>query len=63
LSASGPCGYYVIAGAGQVKASRLGQPLALGCFVNCGDAEAHAVLNTSEQRLICLVISPNRKAG
>ncbi len=58
LTGAGQCGYYVIAGTGVLKAARQSRDLALGHYACCQDGEAHVLANASEQRLICLAISP-----
>lgn len=57
LAASGACAYYLIAGSGQVNIGKETHPATLGSFVTCEAGESHTVVNSSEQRLICLVIS------
>lgn len=57
LTAAGRSVYYVVAGSGQMKAGKVNQPLAMGHFVTCDNDESHTVVNSSEQRLICLAVS------
>ena len=57
LPATGRCAYYLIAGNGQVKAGKDAEAANLGHFVSCGEGETHTIVNSSEQRLICLVLS------
>jgi len=57
LTSWGPCAYYVVAGSGEIRAGRNRSSLELGRFAECDDGESHSVVNASEQRLICLVIS------
>jgi len=57
FSAAGRCGYYVILGNGSIKGSKGSLPLSPGKFVACDEDEAHTIINSSEQRLVCLVIS------
>jgi uncharacterized cupin superfamily protein len=58
-AATGPAGYYVVAGSGHVKAGRENRPMNLGCFADCQEGESHLLVNSSEQRLICLVVFPH----
>ena len=55
--ASGPCAYYIVAGNGAIKAGPETQELSMGQLAYCDDGEEHAIVNTSEQRLICLSVS------
>lgn len=57
LAAAGRCAYYVIAGNGQIKSGKGVQSIAMGHFVACDEDESHTVVNSSEQRLICLAIT------
>jgi len=57
LSAKGPSAYYIITGSGQVKLKSESRDLAMGHFLHCADGESHTLINSSEQRLICLSIS------
>ncbi len=57
LIASGRCAYYLIAGSGEVEAGQDKQPTRLGHFVTCEEGESHTIVNSSEQRLICLAVS------
>lgn len=57
LPGNGPCAYYVIAGSGALKAPGQTQELSMGSLAPCEAGEKHAIVNNSEQRLICLAIS------
>ena len=57
LTAAGRCAYYVIAGSGQMKSGQGTQPIAMGHFVTYDQDESHTVVNSSEQRLICLAVT------
>ncbi|HET6429553.1 MAG TPA: hypothetical protein VFJ30_14145 [Phycisphaerae bacterium] len=57
LSATGECAYYVVTGSGKARVKGESQDIALGHFVQCGEGESHTILNSSEQRLICLSVS------
>ncbi len=57
LSMAGRCAYYVIAGQGVIKTGKLSQELSLGSFATTDTEGHHSLVNTSEQRLICLAIS------
>ena len=57
VSGGGKCMYYVIAGSGKVMAGKGRQELTMGHFVTCDEGESHTLVNSSEQRLICLAIS------
>ena len=46
-----------MAGSGALKAGPETQELSMGLLAYCDDGEEHAVVNTSEQRLICLRVS------
>jgi len=56
-TATGRCAYYLIAGSGQIKAGEDVQAADLGHFVSCAKGERHSIVNSSEQRLICLAVS------
>ena len=56
LAAAGRCVYYVIAGKGEVKAGQVRKALSLGSFARFDDSESHTIVNSSEQRLICLAV-------
>ncbi len=60
FSAAGSCAYYFIAGAGVIKAGKNKKDIDMGNFAACEDDESHTIVNSSEQRLICMVISPHR---
>lgn len=53
---SGKVAYYVVAGTGQLTSGRQIHALSLGTFAATADDEPHTITNSSEQRLICLVI-------
>ena len=53
---SGKVAYYVVAGMGEMRSGRQVHALSLGTFAATGDEESHTITNSSEQRLICLVI-------
>lgn len=55
LSVGGHCVYYVISGSGSIVCGQEKQPLAMGSFA-CLDG-SHAIVNDSEQRLICLAVA------
>jgi len=57
LNGTGQCAYYVITGNGQAKVKAESRELSLGHFVYCREGESHTIINSSEQRLICLSIS------
>ncbi len=57
LSASGRCAYYLIAGSGEVRSGRNRQSVDLGNFLTFEEGESHTLVNSSEQRLICMAIS------
>jgi len=57
ITAAGRCMYYVITGTGEVKAGRINKPLVMGHFVTCDEGESHTLVNSSEQRLICLAVA------
>ena len=57
LTATGRRAYYLIAGNGQMKAGQDAQAANLGHFVSCEEDETHTIVNSSEQRLICLAVS------
>ena len=57
LPANGPCAYYIIAGSGALRAPDQTQELSMGSLAPCEAGEKHTIVNTSEQRLICLAIS------
>lgn len=57
LTASGRCVYYVVAGSGQVRVGEDIQEANLGHFISCDEGESHTIVNSSEQRLICLAVS------
>lgn len=57
LAGAGPCAYYVIAGTGALKVGAVAQGLSMGHLASCDPGEKHVLVNPSEQRLICLVIS------
>ncbi len=57
ISVGGRCAYYIIAGQGVIKASKLQHPMSLGCFAATEIDEHHTLANNSEQRLICLAIT------
>ncbi len=57
LSSEDKCAYYVIAGSGDVRAGKEGGPIAMGKLAACGNGGPHAVINSSEQRLICLAVT------
>ena len=57
LTATGRRAYYLIAGNGQMKAGKDAQAANLGHFVSCREGETHTIVNSSEQRLICLALS------
>ena len=52
---SGKVAYYVVAGTGQMRSGKQIHALSLGTFATA-DEESHTITNSSEQRLICLVI-------
>ncbi|MCD4699756.1 MAG: hypothetical protein K8R91_04190 [Phycisphaerae bacterium] len=56
---TGQCSYYLIAGAGVMKAGKSKKDVNMGNFATCEENESHTLVNSSEQRLICLVISPH----
>lgn len=56
LTGTGPCGYYVVAGSGQIRSGKDSKPLSMGIVVDFMQGETYLLVNTSEQRLICLVI-------
>ena len=58
FSSTGQCSYYFIAGSGILKAGSSKKKVDMGNFAVCEKDEAHTLVNSSEQRLICLVISP-----
>jgi hypothetical protein len=55
LSAGGHCVYYIISGSGSIVSGPEKQALAMGGFA-CMDG-SHAIVNDSEQRLICLAVA------
>ena len=57
LTAAGRCAYYIVAGNGQIKSRQGPQPIAMGKFIACDDNESHTIVNSSEQRLICLAVT------
>ena len=57
LNATGQCAYYVIAGSGELKAGANTKALKMGNLATCEQRESHTLVNSSEQRLICLGIS------
>jgi len=57
LTASGRCVYYLVAGTGEIKSGKTQETATLGHLVTCDDGESHTIVNTSEQRLICLAVS------
>ena len=59
FSATGRCAYYFIAGTGVIKAGKSRKAVDMGNLVACDEDESHTIVNSSEQRLICLVISPH----
>lgn len=63
VTASGPCGYYVIAGLGAVRHGAESRPLSIGSFASCEDGESHVLANGSEQRLICLAVTPHAQSS
>ncbi len=54
---TGRCAYYVIAGNGELRAGKDTKPLSIGNLANCAPDESHVIINSSEQRLICLAVS------
>ncbi len=60
FSATGRCAYYFIAGTGVIKAGKTKKEVNMGNFVACQNDEAHTIVNSSEQRLICMVVSPHQ---
>ncbi|MDY7011951.1 MAG: hypothetical protein SVV80_14565 [Planctomycetota bacterium] len=59
FSSTGQCSYYLIAGAGVIKAGKTIKGVNMGNFATCEEDESHTLVNSSEQRLICMVISPH----
>lgn len=57
LTASGECTYYIVAGNGDAKVGDETKPVAMGHFIHCPEGESHTLINSSEQRLICLSMS------
>ncbi len=57
LTASGRSAYYLIAGHGEIRSGKDVQATELGHFINCEEGESHTIVNSSEQRLICLAVS------
>jgi hypothetical protein len=53
---SGNVAYYVVAGTGQLRSGKQSHALNLGTFAATANEESHTITNSSEQRLICLVI-------
>lgn len=51
------CAYYVIAGSGQIKTGQGPGAINPGCLVSAEDGKGHTIVNNSDQRLICLVVS------
>ncbi|MCK4626906.1 MAG: hypothetical protein KAV00_16460 [Phycisphaerae bacterium] len=60
FSSAGRCAYYFIAGTGVLKADKNKKDVNMGNFAACDEDESHTIMNSSEQRLICMVISPHR---
>ncbi len=60
FSATGRCAYYIIAGTGILKADKKAKDLSMGYFAASEKDESHTLVNSSEQRLICLIVSPHR---
>ncbi len=60
FSSVGRCAYYFIAGTGVIKAGKSSKAVDMGNFVACEADEPHTVVNSSEQRLICMVVSPHK---
>ena len=57
LCAAGRCAYYVIAGSGDVWSGKLSTHVTMGHFAACEPGECHTLINSSEQRLICLAVT------
>ncbi|MCD6378748.1 MAG: hypothetical protein J7L99_07865 [Planctomycetes bacterium] len=57
-SATERCAYYFIAANGVLKAGKEKKNVAMGHLVIFEKDQPHTIINTSEQRLICLAISP-----
>jgi uncharacterized cupin superfamily protein len=51
------CAYYVIAGSGQLKTSQGKSDLVMGTLAVIDSGQAHTIVNSLEQRLICLLLS------
>ncbi len=60
FSSAGRCSYYIIAGSGVLQAGKNKKDVNPGNFATCEEDESHTLVNSSEQRLICLVVSPHR---
>ena len=57
LTAGGECTYYIVAGNGDAKVGSEAKAVAMGNFIHCPEGESHTLINSSEQRLICLCMS------
>jgi len=57
-SATGRCAYYFIAANGVLKTGKEKKNVSMGHFVIFEKDEHHTIINTSEQRLIILVVYP-----
>ncbi|MHC4716122.1 MAG: cupin domain-containing protein [Planctomycetota bacterium] len=57
LTATGECAYYIVAGNGNAKIKDETKDVEMGNFIHCPDGESHTLVNSSEQRLICLSVS------
>jgi uncharacterized cupin superfamily protein len=57
FAAAGPAAYYVMAGTGQLKGADQASALTMGSFAAWPQGQPHTIINSSEQRLICLAIT------
>ncbi len=56
ISDTGPCAYYIIAGNGEMKAGGRTGEVSMGHLALSEAEESHTLINTSEQRLICMAV-------
>lgn len=51
------CSYYVVAGNGLVKTAAGPKDVTLGHFLCFEEGDSHILVNSSDQRMICLAVS------